>query len=234
LGLAIDFTFQHIFRAEHSREPPRFNLTLLIRKFANPQHALLRILVIKRTFLVIRVINLFSCVRKLNATEDPIFIIKILELQRAGIALSILITAEGRLYLFAHSGLGVNISVNVISSGRGLSLDAILGVIVGVPAIVLGELGWESDQAPEVVVTVLVRYLFGCRVADVNKVLVLTAGVVAGLAIFFTHLEFLGLQYRPVVIPDIRIHVFLSGARVCSYTVNSAADPVPQTQAKKK
>jgi hypothetical protein len=158
-------------------------------------------------------------VRKLIAMEHAILIVRILELERAGIALSTLIFAEGRLTLFSHGGWGVNISVHVISSGRGLSLDVILGVIVGLPAMVLGEWVWESDQAPEVVVTVLIRYLFGFRVADVNGVVSLTAGVVAGLAIFFTHLEFVGLQYRPVVIPEIRIHIFLSGAQVCIYRI---------------
>lgn len=141
---------------------------------------------------------------------------QILELERAEIALSIHTTAERSLTLFSHGDWGVNISVHVISIGHGLSPDANLGVIVGLPAMVLGEWGWESDQAPEVVVTIFVRYLFGCRIADFKRVLVLTAGVVAGLAIFFAHLEFVGFQYRPGVIREILIHVFLRGARVCN------------------
>jgi hypothetical protein len=160
-------------------------------------------------------------VRKLIAMEHAILIIRILELLRAGITLSILITAERSLTLFSHGVWGVNISVHVISSGRGLSLDVILGVIVGLAAMDHGEWVWESDQGPKVVVTVLVSYLFGCRVADVNGVLFLTAGVFAGLAIFFIHLEFVGLQYRPGVIPEIRIHIFLSGAPVCIYRILS-------------
>jgi hypothetical protein len=155
--------------------------------------------------------NLSSCVRKLIAMDHAILIIRILEFECAGIALSTLITAKGSLTLFSHGGWGVNISVHVISSGRGLSLDAILGLIVGLPTMVLGEWGWESDQAPKVVVTVLVRYLFGGWVADVNGVVFKTAGVVAGLAIFFTHLEFVGLQYRPVSFQKLGFIFFSAG-----------------------